>query len=258
MKIVHQNYIYESVRGFMKDDWLYVDPHQISEKEYKDISNRLKGEGYDVRGVPDLKKIMDSYHKENIDGTTYVKIRGEDWSKIVGGILKIVKPEKKVVDKNLLNVVLQNIDKDPESGVKIGDYINSGTAYILPDGRTINFATGPGGTRGDDHRYIVGFTGKRFDKLTEGMQYFMDNTGAIRFIPEGPAFDIRVPPTSIQLSKINSFVNSVHGKEIGLDVYSPKFGRKGKWYPADTFGRKIQADISRFYASGEFGMEHIQ
>lgn len=254
MKIVHQNYIYESVRGFMKDDWLYVDPLQISEKEYKDISNRLKGEGYDVRGVPDLKKIMDSYHKENVDGTTYVKIRGEDWSKIVGGILKIVKPEKKVVDKNLLNVVLQNIEKDPQSGIKIGDYISSGTAYILPDGRTINFATSLG-SRSDDHRIIVGYTDKHFDKMTDGMQYFMDHTGAIRFIPEGPAFDIRIPPTSIQLSKINSTVNSTRGKEIGLDVYSPKFGRKGKWYPAGTPGKRIQADISRFYASGEFGME---
>ena len=249
------NYIYESVRGFMKDDWLYVDPLQISEKEYKDINNRLKGEGYGVRGVQDLKKIMDSYRKEEVDGTTYVKIRGEDWSKIVGGVLKIVKPEKKVVDKNLLNVVLKNIAKDPQSGVKIGESLTSGTAYILPDGRTINFATGPRGSRGDDHRYIVGFTDKSFDSLAEGMQYFMEHTGAIRFIPEGPAFDIRVAPTSIQLSKINSFVNSVHGKEIGLDVYSPKFGRKGKWYPENTPGKRIQADISRFYASGEFGME---
>jgi hypothetical protein len=257
MKIVHQNYIYESVRGFMRDDWLYVDPLQISDKEYKDISNRLKGEGYDVRGVPDLKKIMDSYHKENIDGTTYVKIRGEDWSKIIGGILKIVKPEKKVVDKNLLNVVLQNIEKDPESGIKIGETLTSGTAYILPDGRTINFATSFG-SRADDHRIISSYTGKDFSSTSEGMQYFMDNTGAIRFVPESPAFDIRVPPTSIQLSKINSAVNNASGKEIGLDVYSPKFGRKGKWYSAGTPGKRIQADISRFYASGEFGLEHVQ
>lgn len=242
----------------MKDDWLYVDPLQISDKEYKDINNRLKGEGYDVRGVADLKKIMNEYHKENVDGVTYVKIRSEDWSKIIGEILKIVKPEKKVVDKNLLNVFLKNIEKDPESGIRIGESIGSGTAYILPDGRTINYATSSSGTRADDHRLVVSYIGKHFNSPTEGMQYFMDNTGAIRFIPEGPAFDIRVEPTSIQLSKINSFVNSVHGKEIGLDVYSPKFGRKGKWYPADTFGRKIQSDISRFYSSGEFGMEYPQ
>ena len=105
----------------MRDDWLYVDPLQISDKEYKDINNRLKGEGYDVRGVADLKKIMNDYHKEDVDGVTYVKIRSEDWSKIIGGILKIVKPEKKVVDKNLLNVDLQNIAKDPDSGIKICD-----------------------------------------------------------------------------------------------------------------------------------------
>lgn len=258
MKIIHKNFIYESVRGFMKDDWLYVDPTQISDKEYKEINGRLKGEGYDVRGVADLKKIMDGYRKENIEGTTYVKIRGEDWSKILGEILKITKPEKKIVDKNLLNVFLTNISKDKESGIRIGESIGSGTAYILPDGRTINYVTGPGGTRADDHRLIVSYVGKEFDSATKGMEYFMDNTGAIRFIPEGPAFDIRVQPTSIQLSKINSFVNSVHGKEIGLDVYSPKFGRKGKWYPVDTSGKRIQSDISRFYSSGDFGMEHLQ
>lgn len=257
MKIIHKNFIYESVRGFMKDDWLYVDPTQITDKEYKEINGRLKGHGYDVRGIADLKKIMDSYHKENIEGTTYVKIRGEDWSKIIGEILKITKPVKKEVDKNLLNVFLSNVAKDPQSGIKIGDYIGAGTAYILPDGRTINYAVGRGGSRADDHRLIVSYLGKEFEHATKGMEYFMDNTGAIRFIPEGPAFDIRVPPTSIQLSKINSFVNSVHGKEIGLDVYSPKYGRKGKWYPENTFGKRIQADISRFYSSGEFGMEQL-
>lgn len=258
MKIVYKECIFEAM-GFIKDDKLYVDPAKITPAQYSTINGRLKGEGYDVRGPNDIKEILNSYKKETIEGVEYVRVGGsDDWSRIIGNVLKITEPIKIIKDENVLAQFMKNVSKDKSSGISFGDYISNSTTYILPSGKTINFRSGSGGFRGDDHRYVVSYLDKSFSNGTDGMYYFMDNTGAIRFIPESPSFDLRTEPTSIQLNKIVKFVDNLKSGEVGVDLYSRNFGRKGKFYPAGTRGAKVKADILRFYSSGETGLDMIR
>lgn len=88
----------------------------------------------------------------------------------------------------------------------------SQAGYLLPDGVLLNF--GQHGQRGEDHRGIaIVFE----DPPLEGwdaVQTFMEETGAIRFLPETNGFDMYTAPTRKQIQKIREYAEVVDGEVI--------------------------------------------
>lgn len=258
--IIFNGFLYEAVsnKGFVKDGVTYLNRAEISDDDYKKAERVLKGFGYDVRGIDDLKKLLNKWSIENIDGIDYTKVLSPDWGRTFAKAIGISTESTPVEKENILELFLKNIAKN-QDGITISSSINAGTAYILPDGRSVNFPS-RGNIRAHDHRIIGGYIGKDFDSATAAMEYFMEYTGAIRYVPEDGSFDIRVKPTNIQLDKIKSIVDRAK-IDFSLDVYSDEYGRRGKIYNVETSrgvtGAKVKSDILRFYNSGEFGLEHL-
>jgi len=111
--------------------------------------------------------------------------------------------------------------------------------YILPDGTMLNF--GSDGVRHEDHRSIgVAYKehphpGDKGNDPTAYMSHFMDQTGAIRWMPSAPGLSLHSAPTKAQMDTINRSLELMgsEGEEFywDRDEHDPK-GEKG--YPYKT------------------------
>lgn len=78
--------------------------------------------------------------------------------------------------------------------------------YILPDGSMLDFSEGSG-QRSQDHRNVSFLLSKEFEHRNEAMRHFQELTGAIRFMPEVPIFDLVKKPTAEQKSRMREIVH---------------------------------------------------
>lgn len=142
---------------------------------------------------------------------------------------------------------------------ELGTTDDPGTAgYILPNGELLDLSGGPGscGSRGCDHRIVSGLIGN-FDSPSEGMVKFQEKTGAIRWTPEAPGFEVHVPPTYEQFQKLAEILEYYPDTIVYADFYSKKFEKQAREYPAGTSFRKIKMDINRYFQNGELSDEFM-
>ena len=118
--------------------------------------------------------------------------------------------------------------------------------YILPDGTMLNF--GSDGVRHEDHRSIgIAYKehphpGDEGDDPTAYMSHFMDQTGAIRWMPSAPGLSLHSAPTKAQMDTINRSLELMgsEGEEFywDKDEHNPE-GEKGYPYKTTMTGDSI-------------------
>jgi len=231
-------------RYVIRDDKFYVDIESFTDAELKKISNMLNAADYDIRSPKDLKELVSKHkflHGEK-DKKFYIIFDG-DWSRIFKEVLGIAKKEKP--KKDILKEVLKNIKK--ETDISIGRFVNSSTGYILPDGNVINL--GGGHSRANDHRFITNFFKHSEENQTRAMEYFLKNTGTIRYIPELPGLEIVTKPTRLQIVQIQNVLKKAHD-DLAVDFKSENYPRKAKTYPKGTNPKILERDVENYYSSG--------
>lgn len=233
-------------KAVIKDGRLYVNIDKLTSKELKTIEGKLNAADYDIRGVDDLKELI----KKNkfVEGSSdkFYIIHTGDWEKIFKIVLGMQKKDEK--NKDLLKEVLTNIKKSKNNDITIGRFINSSSGYILPDGSVLNL--GGGSTRANDHRIINNYF-KKDSKMnqTDGMEYFLSNTGTIRYIPEGPGLEIVTKPTRLQMVQLENVLKKAHD-DLAVDFKSEDFSRKAKTYKKGVSPKILTRDIETYYSNG--------
>ena len=109
--------------------------------------------------------------------------------------------------------------------------------YILPNGDMLDFSgKREGGTRGsraEDHRSVERFVKEKFEHRTDAMNFFMQQTGAIRisFWGDYGLIDMETKPTPEQLSAIGRIIMRKSSVDLSLpgssevEEYSFEFDR---------------------------------
>lgn len=128
-------------------------------------------------------------------------------------------------------------------------------AYILPDGKMLDFSQGTD-SRGLDHRNILDVFGPAEVKDgSAALAQFMQE-GNVRSMPESPGVDLAAgaKPTAQQLEQIRKMAQQL-GEEAGrftLDI-STKEGRvaASKEYSGKIRADKVVQDIREYYRTGE-------
>ncbi len=231
-------------KAIIKDNRLYVNVDSLTKDELKKIEGMLKSADYDIRGIEDLKQLIrKNKFVEGDSDKKYHIIHTGEWERIIKTVLKMIGKEKPRTD--LLPEVIKNIKKQKD--VTIGRFINSTTGYILPDGNVINL--GGGSTRADDHRIIGSFFEGDFKNSTEKMEYFLKQTGSIRYIPELPGLEIHRKPTNLQIVQMKNVLNKAHDS-LAVDFRSPEYTPKAKTYSKDSNPKILERDILNYYSSG--------
>lgn len=233
-------------KAIIKDGRLYVNVDALTNKELKSIDGKLNAAGYDIRGVEDLKNLIKkNKYVEGASDKFYIVHTG-DWEKIIKIVLGMRKKDEK--NKDLLKEVLTNIKKSKGKDVTIGSFINSSTGYILPDGKVLNL--GGGSYRANDHRIINNYFQHEPNKnMTDLMEYFLSNTGTIRYIPEGPGLEIVTKPTRPQMVQIENVLKKAHD-DLAVDFRSDDYSRKAKTYKKGSNPKILSRDIEAYYSSG--------
>lgn len=108
---------------------------------------------------------------------------------------------------NLSNNMLQ------EAIAYFGTTYNPNEAgYILPNGDMLDFSGkregGTEGSRAEDHRAVERFVNEKFDNRSDAMDYFMQQTGAIRisFWGDYGLIDLETKPTPDQTSVLQRII----------------------------------------------------
>lgn len=231
-------------KAIIKDDRLYVNVDALTKDELKKIEGMLRSADYDIRGIEDLKQLITK--NKFVEGSSdkkYHIIHTGEWERIIKTVLKMIGKEKPRTD--LLPEVIKNIKK--QGDITIGRFVNSTTGYILPDGTVINL--GGGSKRNNDHRIIGSFFEGEFKNPYEKMEYFLKQTGSIRYIPELPGLEIHRKPTNLQIVQIKNVLTKAHDS-LSVDFRSPEYAPKAKTYSKDANPKILERDVLNYYSSG--------
>lgn len=133
---------------------------------------------------------------------------------------------------NLSNNMLQ------EAIAYFGTTYNPNEAgYILPNGDMLDFSGkregGTEGSRAEDHRAVERFVNEKFDNRSDAMDYFMQQTGAIRisFWGDYGLIDLETKPTPDQTSVLQRIIMRKSQVDLSLpgnsevEEYSFEFDR---------------------------------
>ncbi len=130
------------------------------------------------------------------------------------------------------------------------------SGYMLPDGSLLDFSEANDGgdpnRRSLDHRDIEGLImdeGKEYDSRYHYVVDFVDE-GAIRMLPEAAGFQLSVPPTAEQRSRLMDYIYKHNGEvimEITDENGSPRVYME---YNRRTSPSRIFSDMDRFFNEG--------
>jgi hypothetical protein len=238
-------------------DVLHI-PHlaAITPDQWEKISGIMRGKGYDSRGAADASRAVQSMLRRAGESGEARVLKHEDWvdtiAKVIG--LKASSQELKAGDR------AATARKVFARAVKSWGLTNNPdvAGYILPNGSMLDLSGGSG-RRAYDHRQVGSFLepSEQGRGATDCMHEFMD-LGAIRWMPEGPGMDIRVPPTKAQYAQIARIKDEAHG-QLYLDVYSPNYGKAYRGYGPSHTSQRVVNDIVSFYKTGKLGhMPEVQ
>lgn len=94
--------------------------------------------------------------------------------------------------------------------------------YILPDGSLLDLSGkkrgAQGGYRAEDHREVARFINEKTESITDKMDLFMKQTGAIRIsiIGRHGLLDLEIKPTAAQISAILRFISKLSSLDLSL------------------------------------------
>ena len=116
-------------------------------------------------------------------------------------------------------------------------YDSNEAGYILPNGDMLDFSGkregGTKGSRAEDHRAVERFVNEKFDNRSDAMDYFMQQTGAIRisFWGDYGLIDLETKPTPDQISVLQRIIIRKSQVDLSLpgksevEEYSLEFDR---------------------------------
>ena len=131
------------------------------------------------------------------------------------------------------------------------------TGYMLPDGSLLDFSESNDGgdpnRRSLDHRDIEGIIMDEGREYDSRYRYIVDfvNEGAIRMLPESAGFQLSVPPTAEQRSRLMDYIYKHNGEVImeitdenGSNVAYVEYDRRTSPY-------RVMSDVDKYFNRGE-------
>lgn len=206
------------------------DLNSITEQEYQKINDFLIRRGYDVRGMEDIKLLLEKSNNA---------ARTKEWSDAILyglGINKNLEEKSKLNSKNIINKIIKMFGTT-------WNYKQAG--FILPDGSLVDLSGDGRNTRGLDHTEINFVS----DKLPGGYKGLIElmKIGIIRYVAEANSIQFSLEPTQQQYNTISKMILYSNGEFRWEVVSSSGIPLKSMDYTIGTKPYLVLAHIKNYF-----------
>ena len=214
--------------------------------EYDEQGNLISGPGLKVEEEKKVVNVLEEAKKANAKNEAKKKTTKKTSKKDEGVRMRITPRTEEQKDKLF-----------EEAKRKYGATNNFNAAgYMLPDGTLLDFSEANDGgnpnQRSLDHRDIEGIIMDEGREYDTRYHYIVDfvNEGAIRMLPESAGFQLSVPPTAEQRSRLMDYFYK-HNGEVIMEITNENGGNEAYVeYDRRTSPSRIMRDMDGYFKDG--------